>query len=100
MRSLFTTMASLFLVVSSSAQAEQTTMSMSDDIQMVAPGLGKYATGPIADLWKRPGLSPRDPSIVTLSALIARSPSHSLPEDIYRATTDGLKPAETLENLP
>src|SRR5258708_11662 len=97
MRSLFTTMASLFLVVSSSAQAEQTTMSMSDDIQMGAPGLGKYATGPIADLWKRPGLSPRDRSIVTLSALIARSPSHSLREGIYRAINDGVKPREISE---
>jgi 4-carboxymuconolactone decarboxylase len=97
MRSLFTTMASLFLVAASSAQAEQKTMSMSDDVRMVAPGLEKYAAGPIADLWKRPGLSPRDRSIVTLSALIARSQSHSLREGIYRALDNDVKPREISE---
>ena len=25
-----------------------------------APALEKYAAGPLTDLWKRPGLSPRD----------------------------------------
>ena len=43
------------------------------DIRMVAPALEKYAQGPLADLWKRPGLAPRDRSMVTISALIARN---------------------------
>ena len=46
---------------------------------MVAPALGKYAQGPLADLWKRPGLSPRDRSIVTLAALIARNQTIEMP---------------------
>lgn len=38
------------------------------DITTVAPALEKYAQGPLAELWKRPGLTPRDRSIVTIAA--------------------------------
>jgi len=48
-------------------------MQTTNDITMVTPALAKYAQGPLADLWKRPGLTPRDRSIVTISALIARN---------------------------
>ena len=41
--------------------------------RLVAPALGKYAQGALADLWKRPGLAPRDRSVVTVAALIARN---------------------------
>src|SRR2546421_7873894 len=45
-----------------------------DDVRAVSPALARYTQGPLlGDLWKRPGLSPRDRSIVTLSALIAQS---------------------------
>ena len=48
-------------------------MSKSEDVRAVAPALEKYAQNVVlGDLWKRPGLSPRDRSIVTLAALIAR----------------------------
>ena len=43
------------------------------DFTRVAPALEKYAQGPLAELWKRPGLTPRDRSIVTIAALIARN---------------------------
>ena len=43
-------------------------MHTANHITMVAPALEKYAQGPLADLWKRPGLTPRDRSIVTISA--------------------------------
>lgn len=42
------------------------------DVGAVAPALEKYATGPLAGLWRRPGLSLRDRAIVTVAALIAR----------------------------
>lgn len=43
------------------------------DIQAVSPALASYTQKSISDdLWKRPDLSPRDRSIVTVSALIAR----------------------------
>jgi hypothetical protein len=36
-----------------------------NDSRTVAPALGKYVKGPLADLWKRAELNPRDRSIVT-----------------------------------
>lgn len=68
------------------AQGQQTetgrkleTMPTADDITMVTPALEKYAQGPLADLWKRPGLTPRDRSIVTVAALIARNQTIEMP---------------------
>jgi 4-carboxymuconolactone decarboxylase len=72
-------------------------MQTRDDVRMVAPALEKYAQGPVADLWKRPGLSPRDRSIVTLAALIARNQGGELRECLYRALDNGVKPREISE---
>jgi 4-carboxymuconolactone decarboxylase len=45
-----------------------------DDVRAVSPALERYEQGTIfGNLWRRPDLSPRDRSIVTLSALIARN---------------------------
>lgn len=52
---------------------ESNPMQIRDDTRAVAPALEKYAQGPIAELWKRSGLTTRDRSIVTLAALIARN---------------------------
>ena len=42
-----------------------------NDLQAVAPGLEKYAQDRLfGEVWKRPGLSPRDRSVVTLAALV------------------------------
>ena len=54
-------------------------MQTTNDIRMLAPALEKYAQGPLADLWKRPGPTPRDRSIVTISALIARNQTIEMP---------------------
>jgi len=44
------------------------------DVQMVAPALDKYTQDRLlGDVWKRPGLSRRDRSVVTLAALIGRN---------------------------
>src|ERR1700751_1435091 len=43
-----------------------------EDVRAVSPALEHYTKGPLLDgLWKRPELSPRDRSVVTVSALIA-----------------------------
>jgi 4-carboxymuconolactone decarboxylase len=68
-----------------------------DDVRNVAPGLEKYAQGPLADLWKRPGLAPRDRSIVTLAALIARNQTIDMPQQFERALDNGVKPREISE---
>ncbi len=101
MKLLVTTVASLSLIAALSAHAEQTGAMLNantmDDIQKVAPALEKYAEGPLADLWRRPGLSSRDRSIVTLAALIARNQTFDLRDGLYRALDNGVKPREISE---
>ncbi|WP_348638365.1 carboxymuconolactone decarboxylase family protein [Bradyrhizobium sp. ISRA464] len=73
-------------------------MSESEDIRTVAPALEKYAQKVVlGDLWKRPSLSPRDRSIVTLAALIARDQTVELPFYLNLALDNGVKPAEISE---
>ncbi len=57
----------LSLISTTSAQGQHTQtgrksepMQTMNDITMVAPALEKYAQGPLAGLWKRPGLTPRE----------------------------------------
>src|SRR4030088_749439 len=68
-----------------------------NDITMVAPALEKYAQGPLADLWKRPGLAPRDRSIVTLAALTARNQTIEMPYHFNLALDNGVRPREISE---
>jgi 4-carboxymuconolactone decarboxylase len=67
------------------------------DVRGIAPALDKYAQGPIAELWKRPGLAPRDRSIVTVSALIARNLTGELAYQMNLALDHGVKPRELSE---
>jgi len=96
----------LFCLIASgaAAAAEQTTiegvkpMSQSDDIRAVAPALKTYSEKVLrGDLWKRPGLSPRDRSIVTVAALVARDQTIELPYYLGLALDSGVKPAEISE---
>jgi 4-carboxymuconolactone decarboxylase len=70
-----------------------------DDVRTVAPALEKYAQGAVAELWKRPGLSPRDRSIVTISALIARNQTIEMPYYMNLALDNGVKSREISEIL-
>jgi 4-carboxymuconolactone decarboxylase len=67
------------------------------DLRTVAPALEKYAQGPLTELWIRTGLSARDRSIVTLSALIARNPTTEMPYYMNLALDNGVKPGEISE---
>jgi len=78
--------AALSLISTTYAQGQHThngrkseSMQTINDITMVAPALEKYSQGPLADLWKHPGLTPRDRSIVTIAALIARDQTIEMP---------------------
>jgi 4-carboxymuconolactone decarboxylase len=44
-----------------------------NESRTMIPALEKYAKGPLSELWKRPGLSPHDRSMVTITALIPKS---------------------------
>jgi len=64
-----------------------------NDVRMVAPALERYTQGTLlGDLWKRPGLAPRDRSIVTLAALIARDQTIEMPYYINLALDNGVTP--------
>jgi 4-carboxymuconolactone decarboxylase len=105
MRLIAAMLASLFVFISGSAQGENAAiaegslpMPTLEDVRTVAPALEKYAQGVLlGDLWKRPGVSPRDRSIVTLAALIARNQTVELPYYLNLALDSGVKPSEISE---
>jgi 4-carboxymuconolactone decarboxylase len=94
MKLIAMTLASLSLFASSTAQATEAR----GDVRAVAPALEKYKQGTLfGDLWKRPGLNPRDRSIVTLAALITRNQTAEMPDYLILALDNGLKPSEISE---
>jgi len=69
-----------------------------DGIRTVAPALEKYTQGRLfGEVWKRPDLSPRDRSIVTVAALIARNQTIEMPYYVNLALDNGVKPREISE---
>ncbi|CAG9194665.1 4-carboxymuconolactone decarboxylase [Paraburkholderia sabiae] len=69
-----------------------------EDVRSVSPALERYTTARLqGDLWKRPQLSPRDRSMVTLSVLIARDQTVELPYHLNLALDNGVKPGEISE---
>lgn len=72
-------------------------VSMSD-MQAVSPALVKYTNATLLDdLWKRPGLSPRDRSVVTVAALIARNQTVELAFHLDLALDNGVEASELSE---
>ena len=102
MKRLVATIAALAIIALSAyaqqqGSAEGSKLVTPDDIRTVAPALEKYAQGPVRDLWKRPDLSPRDRSIVTLAALIARNQTIELSPCLNLALDNDVKPREISE---
>ena len=99
MKLIAVTIAALSLISTSWAQGDQTKngrkskpMQALNDSRTVAPALEKYAQGPVTELWKRPGLTPRDRSIVTIAALIARNQTIEMPYYFNLALDNGVRP--------
>jgi 4-carboxymuconolactone decarboxylase len=104
MKQMTVMIAALTLLGTTWAQGQHTekgrrseSMQTTNDITMVTPALAKYAQGPLAELWKRPGLPPRDRSIVTISALIARNQTSEMLYHFNLALDNGVKPREISE---
>ena len=96
MRLLAAALASASLLASPIAQADPSRLR--EDVRRVAPALDKYAQERVlGDVWKRPGLSPRDRSVVTLAALIARNQTIEMPFYLGLALDNGVKPREVSE---
>ncbi len=96
MRYLAVAIATLSLMASISAHA--TERNMQEDMHTVAPALERYTQDTLlGDVWKRNGLSPRDRSVVTLAALIARNQTIEMPFYLNLALDNGVKPREISE---
>ena len=69
-----------------------------DDVRSVSPALEHYTKATLlAGVWKRPELTPRDRSIVTVAALIARIQTIEMPFHFALALENGVKPGELSE---
>jgi 4-carboxymuconolactone decarboxylase len=68
------------------------------DIRAVSPALERYTQGALlSNLWTRENLSPRNRSLVTLAALIARNQTIEMPFHVNLALENGVKPGEISE---
>ena len=66
----------------------------------IAPALANYTDNVLfGDVWKRPGLSPRDRSLVTVSSLIAQYRINELPFHLKFALENGVTREELIEAI-
>jgi 4-carboxymuconolactone decarboxylase len=64
----------------------------------IAPKLAELTDDVLfGDVWARPGLSPRDRSLVTVAALVALYRGNELPGHLRRALENGVKQEELVE---
>ena len=71
-----------------------------EDVRRVAPALETYTQERLyGDVWKRPDLAPRDRSLITIAALIARDQAPALTYDLNQAIENGVKPREISETI-
>ena len=67
-------------------------------VRDVFPKLGELTDDVLfGDVWKRPGLSPRDRSLVTVAALVAMNRPDQLRGHLWRALDNGVKREEIVE---
>lgn len=67
-------------------------------VATLAPGLAHFTDDVLfAEVWRRPGLAPRDRSLVTIATLIALGQAEQLPFHLNRALDHGLTEAEASE---
>jgi 4-carboxymuconolactone decarboxylase len=101
MRALGAIVVSLFATVATAAHTQASPggkpMMSPEPIRDVAPALERYTHDRLAELWKRPGLSARDRSIVTLAVLITRTQTVEMPYYMNLALDNGVKPSEISE---
>lgn len=85
------------LPLNQEAESQRST-TVEQNFGAISPGLVKFTTSPLfLDLWQRPGLKPRDRSLVTVSALIAAGQSAQIGYHLNRAMDNGLSAQEAGE---
>lgn len=86
-----------YLPIDEAAEAQRAT-AVESNFGAVAPGVVHYTTEALFhELWLRPGLSPRDRSLVTVSALVATGQYAQLTYHLNRAMDNGLTKAQASE---
>ena len=66
----------------------------------IAPALAQYTDDVLfGDVWERPGLKPRDRSIVTVACLIALYRTNELPFHLKKALQNGVTRDEIIEMI-
>jgi 4-carboxymuconolactone decarboxylase len=87
------------LPVDEATEAKRST-TVEQNFGATAPGVVRYTTDVLfLDLWLRPGLAPRDRSLVTVAALIASGQVLQITFHLNRAMDNGLTQAEAAEVL-
>lgn len=77
---------------------QQRATTVEKNVGPISPGLVKFTADPLfLDLWQRPGLAPRDRSLVTVSSLIASGQSAQVTYHLGRAMDNGLTAEEAGE---
>jgi 4-carboxymuconolactone decarboxylase len=90
----------LALALDAGSALAQTSAVSPTDLQSVSPALTRYEKDVLDDgLWKRPGLLPRDRSLVTLAAVIATDQIIMIKPQMARALDNGVSPAEVSEMI-
>jgi 4-carboxymuconolactone decarboxylase len=96
--SMFTSWAQGNAIATAPQKEVPVSMQAGNDLASVAPALDHYRREVLqANLWKRPQLSPRDRSIVTVAALIARNQTAEQEHYFALALDNGVRPAEISE---
>jgi 4-carboxymuconolactone decarboxylase len=66
----------------------------------IAPALADYTDKVLfGDVWQRPGLSPRDRSLITVASLVALYRVNELPFHLKRALENGISRDELIEAI-
>jgi 4-carboxymuconolactone decarboxylase len=87
------------LPLNEAAEAQRAS-SVENNFGAVAPGVVQYTTDLLfRNLWLRPGLAPRDRSLVTVSALVASGQVAQITYHLNRAMDNGLAQAQASEVL-
>src|SRR3954449_7339561 len=66
----------------------------------IAPALADYTDRVLfGDVWRRPGLSPRDRSLITVASLVALYRTNELPFHLNKALENGVSRDELIEAI-
>jgi 4-carboxymuconolactone decarboxylase len=66
----------------------------------LAPALAEITdTVLFGEVWRRPGLSPRDRSLVTVATLVANYRTNELPFHLHKALENGVTREELVETI-